>query len=306
MVRLPLLILRWKIKGQAILQNLRDHPTRLWHWSVAWPWFAVLCLGGIGFIAVNEPIVGLILLVLSFYSLSSKLWHTRKGLFLKISGTIGIAGVLILTVMATIAYMEDKPWSNVNRFWERFVVLNQISTTARAPECPPNIKIFRSTAIPILSPPFHIKSVGKPIEQPSIVMAPSYGDLKERAIGLSQEIMNDLYLHGWPLPSGQRIDPSMLREQWPSSGAQYPAWIQRRSNYFRFRFYERVFDIRNEFSTLHFRDKRLDDFFKEQEATENINRQLLAAGQKTFDQPISPYTITDVAASLLVLANKIK
>ena len=35
--------------------------------------------------------------------------------------------LMLLCIMAGIAYKEEKPWSNVSTFWNRFVVLKTIS-----------------------------------------------------------------------------------------------------------------------------------------------------------------------------------
>jgi hypothetical protein len=211
-----------------------------------------------------------------------------------------------------IFWLNHKPWAIL--ICIVVVILFVVSVATMKLRLPPDPKLLITGHPPTIDfPPTEIPipiekpkpTQKQPVEPPSIVIAPSYGDLKERAIRLSQEIMADLYRHGWPPPQGQKIDPSMLWEQWPKA-ADYHQWIQRRSNYFRSRFYERVLDMRNEFSTLHFRDEQLDDFFKEDGVMENMNKQLIAAGQKTFDLPIAPQTIVEISERLMVLANKIK
>ncbi len=162
MARFPLLWLRWSITTRSNLEKLWKHPRTLWHWSVTWPWFAVLCLGGIGFIAVNEPAVGLVLLLLSFYSLSAKLWHTRWGLPAKVVGTIGVVVILTLFTASTIAYMEDKPWSNVVVFWDRFVILKSLPTKEKWPRYPPDLNGFPSTMVSI-PPPERPKRTSLPV-----------------------------------------------------------------------------------------------------------------------------------------------
>jgi hypothetical protein len=204
----------------------------------------------------------------------------------------------------TIQEKEDRPWSNLSILWQRFVVLEKISILVESPHCPPNLSLFPLTSIPI--PIAKAKPVQKkPIEPPSIVVAPSFGDLKDRADKLSDEIMLNLYRHGWSIQGGQKIDSSLLIEQFPATPADYPAWIKRRSDYFRARFYEKVLDMRNEFTELHYRNEQLDDLLKKQAMLNVVNEKLVLMGQKdTF--PMTPYDISEVADRLKALASKIK
>jgi hypothetical protein len=126
MSRLRLILLRWKIEARANLQNLWKHPINLWHWSTTWPWFAVLLLGGMTFVAVYEAVIGLILIFLSFLSLSSILWHTNRSRFLRAIGTIGICLLFVVFAMSTIAYTDEHPWSNLIVFWDTYVALKTI------------------------------------------------------------------------------------------------------------------------------------------------------------------------------------
>jgi hypothetical protein len=149
MVRFPLLLLRWSIILRSNMGNVWKHPTTFWHWSITWPWFAVLFLGGVGVVAVNEPIVGLGLIFLSLFSLTSKLWHTDKGAVLKALGTMGIIAVMVLCVMSAIAYVEERPWSNIVSFWKRFVILNRLPPIGRSPKYPPRFEDFPPTSVPV-------------------------------------------------------------------------------------------------------------------------------------------------------------
>ena len=137
---------------------------------------------------------------------------------------------------------------------------------------------------------------------PTIIQqAPSYGNLKGRAISLSDEIMEDhLHIHGWKRPSGKGLIGNM-----PTTGEEVTKLTKSRSSYFRFRFYENVLDIRNEFSQLHLRDERLDDFFKYQGMIEDAKKQLSAVG-KQMNVPVLPQQIEEVAERLKVLAHHIK
>jgi hypothetical protein len=101
----------------------------------------------VGFVAVNEAYLGLSMIFLALVSLSSKLWHGIAGTPTKILGTIGITVIMGLCSMATVAYMEEKPWSNVPVFWNRFVVLKTIpsSQTLTPPHYPPNLETHGTT-----------------------------------------------------------------------------------------------------------------------------------------------------------------
>jgi hypothetical protein len=125
-MRFGLLLLRYKIKARYRMRELKQHPILLWHWSSRWDWFAVLLIGGLAFAAVNEFAVGIFLMLLSMLSLSSKLWHTNAHIGLKLSGTIAIGVFMCLFIAGTVAYMEDKPWSNIPVFWSRFAVIHEI------------------------------------------------------------------------------------------------------------------------------------------------------------------------------------
>jgi hypothetical protein len=102
---------------------VRDRITTLWHWSARWDWFAALLLGAIGFISVREFGVGIILMALSMLSLTSKLWHANTSTALKTLGTFLIMVFMGLFVVGTVANMEEKPWSNVPVFWNKYGVI---------------------------------------------------------------------------------------------------------------------------------------------------------------------------------------
>jgi|SRR6266404_481506 len=145
-------------------------------------------------------------------------------------------------------------------------------------------------------------------QQPPVFIetAPTFGNLGDRAIALSDEIMQDLYWHGWKNwgnRPGQQTPPV---QQMPTKPEEIQAWTRSRSSYFRFRFFERILDIRNEFAQLHLRDERLDDFFKYQGMIEQANRQMAAASPgREIDAPMLPQQIEEVAERLKVLANQI-
>lgn len=145
-------------------------------------------------------------------------------------------------------------------------------------------------------------------QQPPVIVetAPTFGNLADRALALSDEIMQDLYLHGWKNWGSRSGQQTSAVQQMPSKPEEIQAWTRSRSSYFRFRFFERVLDIRNEFAQLHLRDQPLDDFFKYQGMIEQANRQMAAAnpGRET-DTPLLPQQIEEVAERLKILANQI-
>jgi hypothetical protein len=138
-------------------------------------------------------------------------------------------------------------------------------------------------------------------QQPPVFIetAPTFGNLGDRAIALSDEILQDLYWHGWKNWSNRPGQQTLPVQQMPSKPEEIQAWTRSRSSYFRFRFFERVLDTRNEFAQLHLRDERLDDFFKFQGVIEQANRQLAAASPgREIDAPILPQQIEEVAERL--------
>lgn len=146
-------------------------------------------------------------------------------------------------------------------------------------------------------------------QQPVIIQtAPTFGNLKQRATALSQEITQDLWMHGWSPPAGQQLPPGFVIQPMPKGGREeITQWTRSRSSYFRWKFFDRVLDMRNEFAQLHIRDQRLDDFFKYQGMIEQANRQLAAAQpQRQIDSLVLPQEIEMVAERLKVLAEQLK
>lgn len=145
----------------------------------------------------------------------------------------------------------------------------------------------------------------QPQPPPVIETAPAFGNIKERAIALSEEIMQDLYMHGWNErdPRVPHVMPPVEHMKMPPAATveQMEDWNRRRSNKFRFTFFARVLDIRNEFAQLHLRDKRLDQLVDEEERVAQANEQLAAAG-KQGQINILPQEIEEVAERLKVLA----
>lgn len=150
-----------------------------------------------------------------------------------------------------------------------------------------------------------------PTAQPPTIIetAPVFGNLHDRATALSDEIMEDLYMHGWKNGGGKSGGQGLPRGmQMPTDAAGIQNWTRSRAAYFRFRFFERVLDLRNEFAQLHLRDQRLDDFFKYQGMVEEANRQMVAAGNAGAANNVGlllPQEIEDVAEQLKILAKQL-
>jgi hypothetical protein len=289
------------------MQKIWKHPISLWHWSVTWPWFAVLCLGGLGFIAVNEPVVGLVLLFLSFFSLSAKLWHTTgSGLLVKILGTVGIVAAMVLCTMGAVAYMEERPWSNIVTFWRRYVVLKHMSTV-KFPQYPPKLEDFPSTTVPI---PVHEPSTTK--KQPPVIIqtGPSFGDLKDRAIKLADEVMCDMYTYGWN--NGRRASFSCSpAAQMPSHWPEIGDWEQRRANHFiGTKTLEKVVNLRNAFAALNYEEERLDRMLVPEFAEEHESKLTVIPFEKLFGKNLPPprfggFQAEQIAEGLRALAKRL-
>lgn len=147
---------------------------------------------------------------------------------------------------------------------------------------------------------------------PTVVMQlPSVGNLRQRSIDLSQKIMEELYRNGWEQRPGKKII------YWPENFSKIPhmpttqkdneQWVENRSAFFKFRFLERVIEIRNEFSQLHIRDENLDDFLKYQGMIEDANKRLSVTGSPhRINTPILPQQIEEVSERLRILAEQLK
>ncbi len=136
-------------------------------------------------------------------------------------------------------------------------------------------------------------------QPPAIIQtAPTFGNLKERAIRLSQEIMEDLYVHGWPQHgwppgSGQQFPRELVFRQMPTKEPERGQWDLARTRVFRFMFLPKVLDIRNEFAQLHIRDNQLDDVVRYTEG-------------RPENYIMLPQEIESVAERLKVMADQIK
>jgi hypothetical protein len=148
-------------------------------------------------------------------------------------------------------------------------------------------------------------------QPPKIIIetGPVFGNIKERAIALSDEILIDLYRHGWPGYGPPRIQPERVVQQFPGSdSAKTALWVKTRSGYFRFRLRDRVIDIRNEFAQLHLRSQELDEFLDHEKRNDDFEKQMAALPpqNRVATPDIFPPQIESVAKELRVLAEQIK
>ncbi|MGA3325366.1 MAG: hypothetical protein ABSF45_12910 [Terriglobia bacterium] len=149
-------------------------------------------------------------------------------------------------------------------------------------------------------------------QQPTAIIqtAPELGNLKERAVALSQEIMEDLYNHGWREgdPRVPHVMPPIEHMKMPPAGTlkEMEDWNQRRSNKFRYRYLERAIGIRNELFQLHLQDGSFDAYLQEAGAAKQSDGQLQFEPQRVPAFPILPQAIEEVYRELIVLANQLK
>lgn len=138
-----------------------------------------------------------------------------------------------------------------------------------------------------------------------VVQLPPMGNLKQRAITLSNEIMRELYRRGWWQRNGKPNE--FVVEEMPTTPEGVIEWTNRRSRYFKFRFFDKVLELRNEFAQLHYRDQKLDDFFKYQGVIETANKDFAAMRQSQLTEyPILPQQIEEIAERLKILADQIR
>jgi len=139
------------------------------------------------------------------------------------------------------------------------------------------------------------------------VQLPPTGNIKQRSIALSKEIMNDLYIHGWrQQPNAPQSDSFIQRM--PIAPDEFIKWAEKRSRFFWFRFITRVIDIRNELSQLHLSDERLDDTLKSIGVKMAANNQFIKGEYLGFqnENRIIPLQIEEIAQRLKILSDQIK
>jgi hypothetical protein len=139
-----------------------------------------------------------------------------------------------------------------------------------------------------------------------VIQLPSVGNLKQRAIDLSNRIMDDLYRHGWRNWGDRPQSGPIPIPKMPTEREAVMQWNRSRSIYFEFRFLQPLSDIRDEFAQLHIRDRELDDFFSyratEMESTSRPDDTRIPRLRTT----ILPLEIESIAKHLALMASQIK
>lgn len=147
-------------------------------------------------------------------------------------------------------------------------------------------------------------NVVEAVKRLGVLSVPAVGNLRQRAIELSNEIMEDLHLHGWRVrpPKQQGASKHLpVTSRMPTTGEEWKEWSESRSMYFRFRFLARVRSLRDELSQLHLRDRRLDDFL----AREDGGGSLAAKRRLEQQGSIPPLEIEEIAEILKRLASQL-
>ncbi len=142
----------------------------------------------------------------------------------------------------------------------------------------------------------------------NIIQPPSVGNLKQRAYNLADEIMEDLYTHGWrPMFMGDwKPRHPLIQDKMPDDEDGNRVWAERRSRNFKHRFYERTIELKNEFAQLHYSDHWLDEYFKNKKMQEDANNQLKGIGKPQREIYFMPQEIEKIAMHIRKLSEQIK
>jgi hypothetical protein len=142
-------------------------------------------------------------------------------------------------------------------------------------------------------------------EPPPVIVqtGPVFGNIRDRAIALADDIMRDPCMHGWTgWPKPWTCSPSASAiEQYPrvKTAEDLPRrheWDLNRSVVFRHFSLKKVRSMRDEFSELHIRNDRLDEILRNEE-TSNSN--------STMTVNIDVTDIQQVAESLKIMAGQV-
>jgi len=158
-------------------------------------------------------------------------------------------------------------------------------------------------------PPARPRPPEKEQPQPSqtiIQVAPTYGNIKQRAIALSREIILYLTEHGWNVPPGSPLYGQPGIQQMPTGTEELQQWVHSRSSYFRWTFLPKVLELRNEFAQIHLKDQELDDFFSAEGMIEETTHVIAPrTTQSVLGHDILPQRMERIAERLQVLANQV-
>lgn len=144
----------------------------------------------------------------------------------------------------------------------------------------------------------------KTASPPQIVMP--LGNLKQRAIALSNEIMGELYIRG--IADDKQYDLHRGYRHPPAKGVQELMERDRNASFFfRFQFLGKVRNILIELARLNYKDPELDRFIESQDREEISNKQLTAIkGKQQAFPEISIHDMQMVAKRFKILAEQIQ
>jgi hypothetical protein len=144
----------------------------------------------------------------------------------------------------------------------------------------------------------YLDTIMKKLDEIATTANQPMGNLKQRALDLANDILDDLYLHGWKegLPEAANVLAKNNRPEivpMPTNGPDKLLWQQHRSEWFCGDQFDRATKIQQEFASIHRADSRLDYAMHE--------------CSPTFLQvhPMSPQSIEEVGKGLDRLANQI-
>lgn len=226
-------------------------------------------------------------------------------------------GIVLFGVSQAVTYHADKLRDRNDRDF-RFSVLNKLQSIIDEPDIAKkkehavalkksiaNVDDIAHRVIGRLPQPKASKETIH-ITTPVLQLAAT-GNLKQRTIELSDEIMEDLYRHGVPPNHRTRTSPILNLGPMPKTAEEESQWTQNRSVYFRMRFIERVLTIKDEFAQLHLRDQHIDDFFKYHKMAADSKGLKLSDPSMDHTGPIiSLPEIEDISERLKTLAEQIK
>ncbi len=184
-------------------------------------------------------------------------------------------------------------WIGINRIYS--IADTDIPGLSTTPT--PIAKLETPTATPtpaVTKPtPKLMPSPIPPRPTPTIaIQLPAVGNLKQRAINLSNEIMVDLHRHGWGIPAYEPLPPGVIARM--PHGPEVMQWSAGRSSYFKSRLLKRVINMRDEFAQLHLQDEEL-----------NMYLDMYLDASRT-DTDITPMAIASISERLKALAAQVK
>jgi hypothetical protein len=265
---------------------------------------AAFTAAGVASVPLSKIILIGVWVVLVAEAYFSKWFNRTKeykySLLLLVALVSGVGDVYLGAVIANMRYIQDEA-ARPQQSADKAVTTNSATATAY----PYGTEATRTAKV---GRPAKSKSPTPTVLQQSPVIiqtAPIFGNIKDRAMSLSDEMMRELYIHGWR-SYARPIRPDLVIEQMPQGSSeightQLAEWKKDRSITFKFRFLKRVIDIRDEFLQFHIRNEDLDRFLKDQTTLEEAMKV-----NPRFQNTISPVDIEVVAQYLKALAEQVK